>query len=146
MNGHSCAIFENSKRAIWIHSWRGEPFSADLINKDEDGRTIKSVISSDIGLFVFSNYTIGILEKAEEYLLEKKRGMSAADLKEWIKNTCDAARNHSPQKALIDFFTKLKLQDSFDKLWQFGAFDSWTHNPTQHKLARLLRSVERMTF
>jgi len=145
MSGHSCAIFENSKRAIWIHSWNGEPFSADLIDKVEN-RTIKSVVIHDIGLFDLSNYTVGIMEKAEEHLLEKKRCMSSAELKEWIRNTCDAARNNSPRIALIDLFTELKLQDKFDKAWQFGVFNSWTHNPTQHKLARLVRSVERMTF
>ena len=144
MGEHNSAVFENTKRAIYIHMWNGEPFSADLLDKIRGG-TMKSVISSDIGLFCFANYTCGILDKAEAFLLEKERGMSQAELREWIQNTCDAARNHSPQKALLELFTELKLRDSFDKTWQFGAFDSWTHNPRPRKLARLVRSVERMS-
>lgn len=70
--------------------------------------------------------------------------MTQKELKEWARNIVDAVLDdYDAYDSLSELFDELGLGQEFDRAWQFGVFDSWTMNPTQKELLRLIKVIER---
>lgn len=70
--------------------------------------------------------------------------MTQKEIKEWVRNITDAvADDYDAYESLSELFSELDLEREFDRAWQFGTFNSWTMNPTQKELLRLINVVER---
>lgn len=70
--------------------------------------------------------------------------MTQKEIREWVRNITEAVQDdYDAYDNLFEFFGAFDLEKEFDRAWQFGVFDSWTMNPTQKELLRLVKVVER---